>query len=54
MRLAARGQRDLDGGEELVDDPLLAVQLHRQAREVQVEAVLIAGALTGLALLVPG
>ena len=36
-----------------MDDPFLVTQLRRQAREVHVEAVLIAGALTGLALLVP-
>ena len=54
MRLAARGRRDLDGGEEVVEDPFLLAQLRRQAREVHVEALLAGAALTGLALLIPG
>ncbi len=53
MRLAARGARDLDGGEEIVSDPFLLAQLRRQAREVHVESTLLAVALTGLALLIP-
>lgn len=53
MRLAARGARDLDGGEELVSDPFLLAQLRRRAREVHIESALLAVALTGLALLIP-
>jgi hypothetical protein len=54
VRLAARGQRDLDRGSEVVADPWLLNQLKRQAREVIVEAVLAAALLTGIALLIPG
>ncbi len=53
MRLAARGARDLDGGEEAVVDPFLVAQLRRQAREIHVESLLLGAALTGLALLIP-
>ncbi len=54
MRLAARGRRDLDGGEDVVADPWMVTQLKRQAREIHVESVLLGTALTGLALLIPG
>ncbi len=54
MRLAARGRRDLDGGEDLVADPWMVAQLKRQAREIHVESVLLGAGLTGLALLIPG
>lgn len=54
MRLAARGVRDLDGGEERVEDLVMLDQLSRQAREVHIEAALLGAALTGLALLTPG
>ncbi len=53
MRLAARGARDLDGGEEALTDPIMVAQLKRQAREVHAEAALLGAALTGLALLIP-
>ena len=54
MRLAARGRRETDGGEEAIGDPVLVRALRRQAREVHVESLLVAAALTGLALLLPG
>ena len=54
MRLAARGRRETEGGEEAIGDPFLARALGRQAREVHVESLLVAAALTGLALLLPG
>ena len=54
MRLAARGRRDLDGGEDLVADPWMVTQLKRQAREIHVESVLLGAGLTGLALLISG
>lgn len=54
MRLAARGRRDLDGGEDLVTDPWMVTQLKRQAREIHLESVLLGAGLTGLALLIPG
>jgi hypothetical protein len=53
VRLAGRGRRDLDAGEEAIADPGLAARLRRQGRAVQLKAVIIAGALTGLALLIP-
>jgi hypothetical protein len=52
--LAARGQRQTDRGVEGVEDPWLAGQLKRQAREVLVESGLVAAFLTGVALLLPG
>jgi hypothetical protein len=54
VRLAARGRRDLDGGEDVVRDPWVVAQLQRQAREIHGESVLLGAALTGLALLIPG
>lgn len=49
-----RGARDLDGGEEVVDDPVMLRQLRRQAREIHVESILLGVGLTGLSLLLPG
>jgi len=54
VRLAARGQRNLDRGSEAVVDPWLLTQLKRQAHEVMIEAVLVAAFLTGITLLIPG
>jgi hypothetical protein len=54
VSLASRGQRQTDRGLELVGDAWLAGQLRRQAREVLIEAGLVATFLTGLALLLPG
>ncbi len=53
MRLAARGARETDAGDEPVADPFIVAQLRRQAREIHVESLLGAAALTGLALLIP-
>jgi hypothetical protein len=44
----------MDRGVEAVDDSWLAAQLRRQAREILIEAVLVAAFLTGAALLLPG
>jgi hypothetical protein len=52
--LASRGQRQTERGVEAVSDPWLAGQLQRQARELLVEAGLVAMFLTGVALLLPG
>jgi hypothetical protein len=52
--LAARGQREGEGGIEKITDSWLMGQLRRQAREVLVEAGLAAGLLTGLTLMLPG
>jgi len=54
VRLAARGAREVGRGVEPIDDPWLLGQLRRQAREVQVEALLVATLLTGFALMIPG
>lgn len=54
MRLAARGARDLDDGEEILNEPFMVDQLRRQAREIHIESALLGVALTGLALLIPG
>ena len=54
VRLAARGQRNLDRGSEAVADPWLSTQLKRQAREIVIESVLAATLLTGIVLLFPG
>lgn len=53
MRLAARGARDLDDGEQAVNEPFMVAQLRRQAREIHIESVLLGVALTGLVLLMP-
>lgn len=54
MSLAARGAREVGRGVEPIADPWLVGQLRRQAREVHVEAILVAALLTGLTLLIPG
>ena len=54
MRLAARGVRDLDGGEETIEVTFMRAQVKRQAREILIESLLLGAALTGLALLIRG
>jgi hypothetical protein len=54
VRLAARGRRETDAGDEPISDPWLVGQLRRRAREVYLQSVLAAAALTALALLLPG
>lgn len=51
MRLAARGARDMDTGEQPVQDPDDVRQLRLQARRIHVEAVTAATLLTGVSLL---
>ena len=53
MKFAARGTRDLDGGEEAVADAAVAAALRAQAARVHLKSVLAALVLTGLALLLP-
>jgi hypothetical protein len=53
VTLASRGRRQTERGEEAIADPWLVGQLRRQARELLVEAVLIAAFLTGVALMLP-
>lgn len=54
MALAARGSRNLDAGEEKIEDEALVVQLRGQARKVHGRSALIAALLTGLCLMLPG
>ena len=51
MRLAARGARNMDGGDEMVNDPEEARRLRAQARRVFLETSGGAALLTGLGLL---
>ncbi len=53
MVLAARGARNLDGGEETIADRGLIAALRRRARMVHLKAGLAALALTGLILALP-
>ena len=50
MVLAARGARNLDGGDEAIEEAAVKGQLRRQARRVYVESVLLAAVLTLLCL----
>jgi hypothetical protein len=51
--LAARGLRDLDGGEEKIEDPEELAQVRRQASWVHAESVLGGIVLTAIAVLLP-
>lgn len=51
--LAARGSRNLDTGEEEIEDHAVTIQLRRQARRVHIESILTAALLTGLCLTLP-
>lgn len=51
MRLAARGARNMDGGDEVIGDPDEVRRLRAQARRVYAESVIGAALLTGLGLL---
>lgn len=53
VALAARGTRDLDSGQEQVDNPAVTRQINRQARKVFAESILGAALLTALALALP-
>lgn len=44
----------MDDCEEVVTDPWVVAQLRRQAREIHIESALLAVAVTGFALLLPG
>jgi hypothetical protein len=50
VRLAARGARNMDGGDEPVDDPEEARRLRARARRIYAESVGLAALLTGLGL----
>lgn len=51
MRLAARGARNMDGGDEPVTNPEEVRQLRAQAARIHLESVAAAVLLTGLSLL---
>jgi hypothetical protein len=51
VRLAARGARNMDGGDEAVRDPEEARRLRAQARRIYAESFAGAALLTGLSLL---
>ena len=53
VALAARGTRNLDAGQEQIDDPAVTRQINRQARKVFAESILGAALLTALALALP-
>jgi hypothetical protein len=53
VKLAARGVRDLDNGEEAIEDSAVVRQLQKQARKVQMEAVGMGLGLTALAFILP-
>ena len=53
VALAAHGTRDLDSGQEQVDDPAAMRQIKRQAHKVFAEGMLSAALLTALALALP-
>ena len=52
MFLAARGLRNLDAGEEAIEDSAMIALLRGVAKEIHVRALLLALALTLLAVLV--
>ena len=52
MFLAARGLRNLDAGDEAIEDSTTRALLRRAAKEIHVGALLLALALTLLAVLV--
>jgi hypothetical protein len=54
VRLAARGQRETAAGIEPITDPGLVAELRQRAREVYLQSLLVAAALTALVLLLPG
>jgi hypothetical protein len=51
VKLASRGQRDLDTGIETIEDPAERAQVRRQARTVHLKALAAAALLTLLALI---
>jgi hypothetical protein len=48
VALAARGSRNLDAGEERIEDEATRRELRRQARKVHMESALFAGLLTAV------
>ena len=50
MKLASRGQRDMDTGPQTIDDNGELAQLRRQARAVYAKSIVVAAILTILSL----
>ena len=48
MRLAARGQRDMDGGSEQIQDAEELRRIRRQALRVHLKSVISAAVLTAI------
>jgi hypothetical protein len=51
VKLASRGLRDMDGGEQPIADAAEAEQVRRQARAVYIKSFITAAILTSLALI---
>ena len=51
MKLASRGQRDMDEGPEAINDEAERAQVQRQARQVHLQSLTTAAALTAFSLL---
>jgi len=49
VKLAARGQRDMDAGAEAIADSAELARVRRQARAVYLKSILATAALTALA-----
>ena len=52
MALAARGTRNLDAGEEKIEDPALRTQLQRQAWRVYGKSIAVGVLMTVICLLI--
>jgi len=53
VALAARGARNMDGGDEAIADEADRARLRRQARAVHLKSLLAAAVLTALSLATP-
>jgi hypothetical protein len=53
VRLASRGQRDMDGGAAAIDDAGELAQVRRQARRVRLQTVIVAVVVAVLLVLLP-
>jgi len=51
VRLASRGQRDMDSGPQLISDAAELQQVQRQARAVYAKSIVTAAILTALAVI---
>ena len=54
MVLAARGLRNFDGGDEPVGDAEIDAHLRRQARKLVIAALVTAGVITGIVVIITG